>query len=342
MDSGFPLDRRAFVAALGATGLVGCRARSADRVHIITGSGAGAPSALLVRIFARHLSRLGITATVENLPRAGGKLAAQRLTQAPTDGSTIAVLPTGLLYAQLLGENGSSWDLAKFQWIGNFSSDRRVLAIAGKSGVDRFTQLMSGDGQPLILAATTATSPSFYEPRIVQHLTGARLKVVPGFVGGARNLAIISGEVDGLVGAVDGLMPVLAMPGARILLRLNDLPLPTDLEPQASTAVLLRDVARGPDAQPLVDLITAHSLLGRILALPPGSSPAVVELWRSRFQQIAADPAFRKEAIAAHYELSSLNGAAVAANLTGLLQGQRAKIAPALRRAIDDTDATHG
>lgn len=341
MDQTSLLDRRSFVAGLGAAGLVGCRGGSSGKVHILTGSGAGAPSGALMRLFARHLEKLGLSTTLENLPRAGGKLAAQRLATAPTDGSMIGALPTGLLYAQLLGENGQSWDLTKFHWIGNFSSDRRVLVVSGQSGVDRFDQLL-GRQTPLVLAATTATSPSFYEPHIVRHLTGARLQVVPGFVGGARNLAIISGEVGGVIAALDGLAPVLSQPGAHILLRLNDLPLPAAAAEQSPTAVRLRDVARGPDAGPLTELVSAHSLLGRLLALPPGCPPEVVALWRSRFQQIEADPDFRKQAAAAQYELSSVKGEVVAENLANILIHRRAAVEPALHRALDAASRADG
>ena len=335
------LDRRSFVAALGATGLVGCRGGSSGKVHILTGSGAGAPSGALMRLFARHLEKLGLSTTLENLPRAGGKLAAQRLAGAATDGSVIAALPTGLLYAQLLGENGTSWDLTRFQWIGNFSSDRRVLAVSGQSGVDRFDQLI-GRQRPLLLAATSATSPSFYESHIVRHLTGAHIQVVPGFAGGARNLAILSGEVDGVIAALDGLGPVLSMPGAHVLLRLNDLPLPANAAAQSPTAVLLRDVAQGPDATPLTELVSAHSLLGRLLALPPGSPPEVVAMWRSRFQLIEADPDFRKAAAAAQYELSSVPGEDVADNLANILIQRRAAVEPALHRALEAASRADG
>lgn len=335
------LDRRSLLAGLGAAGLVGCRGGSAGKVHILTGSGAGAPSGALMRLFGRYLEKLGLSTTIENLPRAGGKLAAQRLTGAATDGSVIAALPTGLLYAQLLGENGEAWDLTKFQWIGNFSSDRRVLVVSGQSGVEHFDQLLDRP-KPLVLAATTATSPSFYETHIVRHLTGARLQVVPGFVGGARNLAIISGEVGGVIAALDGLAPVLSLPGAHVLLRLNDLPLPATVADTSRSAVLLRDVAHGPDAGPLTELVSAHSLLGRLLALPPGCPPEVVALWRARFQQIEADPDFRKQAAAAQYELSSVKGEVVAHNLTNILIRRRAVVEPALHRALDAASRADG
>ncbi|RYD84961.1 MAG: hypothetical protein EOP61_39435, partial [Sphingomonadales bacterium] len=196
MPAPFHLDRRGFVSALGATALAGCGGGGTQQVRILCGSGAGSASSSLARLLARHLGRDNVLATVENLPRAGGKLAAQLLHDAPRDGSVIAIIPTGLLYAQLLGESDGKWDLAGFEWIGNFASDRRVLIVNGESGVTRFDDLLTRP-KPLIVAATTATSPSLYEPLIIQHIAGARFTIIPGFVGGGRNLALLSGEVEG-------------------------------------------------------------------------------------------------------------------------------------------------
>lgn len=333
MPSPALLSRRNFIAALGASTLTGCRTGSAPSVRILTGSGAGSASASLARLFARHLQRDDMLATVENLPRAGGKLAAQQLHHAPRDGTVISFISTGLLYAQLLNQADGDWDLADFEWIGNFSSDRRVLIVNGESGVTRFEDLKDRP-KPLILAATTATSPSLYEARIIQHLTGARLTIIPGFVGGGRNLAIISGEVEGTVSALDGLTSLLEVDGMHVILRLNDLPIPAGTRGTAHKATLLRDVARGADAGPLLDLVSTHSQLGRILALPPRTPPKIVAAWRSRFARAVADPDFRNEAAAAGYALDPSSGAVVADLIERTLSQGRATIAAALDRAV--------
>ncbi|MGC6331648.1 hypothetical protein [Rhizorhabdus sp. FW153] len=324
--------RRAVLAGLAATSVVGCSG-GARRLRIISGSGAGSASSHLLAIFARHLHRYGIDASVEAVPRSGGKLAARHLFEAPADGTVMAMLPTGLLYADLLREEGLTTDLAAFQWIGNFSSDRRVL-MGRPGGTVRQFQDLAGRKRPMLLATVSAVSPGYYEAAIVRYLTGANIRSVPGYTGGARNFALISGEMDGVIASIDGLTKLLAMPGATVLLRLNGLPIPPGTAGAPERAPLLRDVSRGVDAPALLDLVEGHAKLGRIVAMAPATPPAIVERWRTLFDLVIGDHGFRREAATAGFVIGGLNGAAVANMLDELLHRRRSALVPALRRAI--------
>ncbi len=58
---------------------------------------------------------------------------------------------------------------------------------------------------------------------------------------------MVSGEVDGLIGTVDGMMNLLDMPGSRLLLRLTDAPLAATIPGVGKEAIpSLREVAHGP------------------------------------------------------------------------------------------------
>ncbi|RYD94088.1 MAG: hypothetical protein EOP61_22340, partial [Sphingomonadales bacterium] len=129
------LDRRGFIAAGAATGLIGCKAASPEPVRIIFGSGAGVGSLSIIHLFVRSLHKLKIAATIDAVPRGGGKLAAQMLAVAPRDGTVIAQLPAGLIYAQIMAEEGMSFDLATFEWLGSYAIDRRALIVSANSGV---------------------------------------------------------------------------------------------------------------------------------------------------------------------------------------------------------------
>ena len=304
--------RRAF--GLGGAALASGCARGARAVRIIVGSGAGAASDALARLAAKHLRlKFGLAITVEDEPRGGGKLAAARLAGSPPGDGVIAFLPTGLLYASLLREPGVTWDLAAFGWIGSFSSDRRVLVVSARAGATSFEQILQRR-RVLVAPCTSASAPGYYETRILDHLTGARLKPVPGFPGGGRSLAFFSGEAQALIGTYDGLGGVLELPGARVVLRLNDLPLPARIQPPT-----LSSFARGPDAPALTGLVEAHAALGRIAALAPGSPPQAVALWRARFADLTKDQGFLAEAKAHGFMIEPTPGAAVQQRLAGLL-----------------------
>jgi len=330
---GAPLDRRGFLAATAAVGLVGCKRDGPPSVRILYGDAPGTIAHSILQIFARTLGKSGLNATVEAIPRGAGKLAAQMLAEAPRDGSVVSQLLTGLIYAQILRDDGLAHKLSDYEWIGNYASDGRALIVSAQSGVTRFDQLLRRP-TPITVPASSTRNSIFNEVAIIRHLTGARIKAIPGFQGGARTLAVVSGEVDGIIGTLDGLNTVLDLPGSRILLRLGDAPLPPGTPGLSDGPVpTLRSVSRGPDAPPLLQLLDAYSQLGRMMALPPGTPAPIVQQWRTRFADVVADPDFREQVGALRVSLHYRSGETVAALLAALTDKQAA-IEPALRRAL--------
>lgn len=299
-----------------------------QKLRLLVGSGAGSASDGLARMMAAHWSsRLGAAVAVEDEPRGGGKVAAVKLASARPDGGLIGLLPTGLLYSNLVGE-AKGWDLAAFGWLGSSSMDRRVLIAGPRSGLNSFEDVLRLR-RPMTLATTSAAAPGYYESLILNYLTGSRLKNVPGFPGGARNLALISGEVEGLLVSFDGLGELASLPGLKVLLRLNDLPLPHGLQ-----APLLADFARGPDKAALLQLVEAHARLGRISALPPKAARPVLAEFRGRFAGLMADAGFLRDASAHDYAIEPTPGDQVAARISEVLR-VGGPVPAALRRAID-------
>ncbi|WP_340644189.1 tripartite tricarboxylate transporter substrate-binding protein [Phenylobacterium sp.] len=311
------------------SGVLACAPVRATRpVRLIIGTAAGGGNDGFSRLLAQHLQRLiGQTIHPENEGRASGRLAASELLRAPTDGSVIAFLPTPLVYENLLARSQETLNLAQFRWLGGVGADRRVLVVNRQSGVTHFGELLARP-KPLILAASNTSGSSYVEPRIVSHLTGARLKPVPGYSGGARNLAVLSGEADGVIGDLASLDPLLQTPGSRVILRLNEL-----TDPAEAPAPSLASLAKGDDAAPLLSLIAATAALGRIFALPPGTPPAILARWRSNLDKVAGDPDFRAAATARGFSLEQVAGADVEAAL-GRLFAPSAPVGPALRRAM--------
>lgn len=326
-------DRRTFLAAAGAAGLAGCARGGPSSVRILYGDAPGTLAHGILQIFARALGKYGLRASVEAVPRGAGKLAAQMLAEAPRDGSVVGQMFTGLIYTQLLGEEGFALRLSDFEWIGNYASDSRALIVSAKAGVTRFDQLLRRL-TPITVPASTTRGSIFNEVAIIRHLTGARIKAIPGFPGGARTLAVVSGEVDGMVGSLDSMNTLLDLPGARILMRLTEAPIPPGTPGQSPEGTpTLRTLSRGPDAAPLLQLMESYAQLGRIMALPPGTPAPVVEQWRKRFAEVVADPDFRKQLSALRVSIHYRSGTTVGAQLKALTDRQSV-IAPALRRAL--------
>ncbi|WP_419316919.1 hypothetical protein ACN2C7_10725 [Caulobacter sp. ErkDOM-E] len=328
---------RRTVMALGAatavSGLLTACVKPSKPLRVIVAGAPGSATDNIARLFGRHVTRLfGDKVEVENEPRAIGKVALQRLFQDDLSRETVGFLQNGMLYSALV-DRDFSWDLTALGWVGSFNTDHRVLVNAPTIKVDRFEALFNRQ-KPLILISGAVGASGYFESRILGYLTPAKVRVVPGFSGAARNLALISGEGEGAVGSLDSLSAVLEMPGSRLLLRLNDLPLDAASVAHGWSAPPLAAFATGPDKDLLLNLISAHARLGRIAALPPGTPPEVLKRWRQRFQTVVADPAFLKEAATLDLLIAPVAGERIGDDLRGLLSDRSAAVRAALARAL--------
>lgn len=88
-------------------------------VRMIVGSGPGGGYDVFSRMIAPYLARrLGTTVVVENQPGAGGLTALNRLYAAPPDGYLLSLSNgTGAAFAQITGQKGVRFDLAKFSYL---------------------------------------------------------------------------------------------------------------------------------------------------------------------------------------------------------------------------------
>lgn len=304
-------DRRTVMALFAGLALSGCLPQR--QTTLIVGSAAGGGNDQLARLFARTLLRqTGLGLVVENEGKAGGRLALDHLAASRPDGSTLGLLPPSFLYRMMTGKAGASWNLTGFGWIGGVSAERRVLVVNARSGIRSVQDLIKSRTR-VTLAASAVDSPNYVEPLIINALLGTRLKPVPGYSGGARSLAVLSGEVDGMVAGYDTIAPILATPGSRLLLRLNDLDLP-----DRSPVPTLASLARPGEGRALLDLIETSARIGQVFALPPDPQPGALDLWTRRFHAIIEDPQFRHEASQRGMSLEATTGREIAAALTRL------------------------
>jgi len=335
----FPITRRAF--ALGAVSLNACAKSDAPVTTILVGGTPGSATDLLARLFARHCSRLfGADSVVENVPHHTGGAIAQRLSEKAGAGDTLGFLQNGLLYTALLTKRELPWDLTRLGWIGSFNADHRVLMSSGSSQLNRFEDLLSRE-KPAILVTGAVGASGYYEARILQHLTQARVRVVPGFDGAMRMLALTSGEGDLALGSLDSLTPVLDLPRSRILLRINDLPFDKASTARGLSSPALAEVSRGSDAPGLLRIVDAHARIGRSVALPPNAPNEVARVWTERFATITRDADFLAAAAKANLLIEPTGGIQLSDEITGLLSSEGTAARAALRRVMECvTDAT--
>jgi tripartite-type tricarboxylate transporter receptor subunit TctC len=268
----------------------------------------------------------GATITVQNETAAGGKLAAKMLAENAGGDITIAMLNSGLLLSQLLGEEGVDYDFRKFRWIGSMTDDRRVLMVAKHSGVSTLEEMR---GRRLTLGVNTMASSSSYEARMHNAILGLNLQIVPGFRTSERLKGIIAGELDAICGSYAGLHPVIDSGDAKVVLRYTSASLPA----ASMNAPILAELVKTDRQKDIANFLEMQSRNGRSIAASPATSDDDVALLRSAFDKITSDPQFRAEMEKVDTPVDAEPGSTVEANMETLF-GQTQKIAQEIAAAV--------
>jgi tripartite-type tricarboxylate transporter receptor subunit TctC len=291
--------RRALLAGLAATAVTSSSARANGRlpadVRLILGGNLGSTHDIFARAIAAGLESGGHVrkVAIDTISRAGGKLAARTLAEAPPDGATIALLPTGLLYSELLGEPGVAYALARLRWIGSVDVETRMLVVTRRLGITDITALRA-QREPIVAATGSSVSQSHYETVLLNRLLRIRLKSVAGFGGPLRFLALANGEVGATILSFESGHAMLRAGELVPLVRLGEAPMPAVL----GDAPRLTDLV-ATDDRPLAELVEAHSAFGRWFCLPPGTKQPMVDAWRAAFDAVARGAEFRSRAVTA-------------------------------------------
>src|SRR5215213_4117374 len=151
------------------------------------------------RLLSRHLGKHipGNPRVVpENMLGASGRVAANYLYHAaPKDGSVIGVVQQSIPMGQALGESGTQYDAARFNWIGSPVRLDETLVVWHTTGV---RTIEDAKKKEVIIGATSPTGMNYVYPKLANELLGTKFKIVSGYPGGTPIvLALERGEVEG-------------------------------------------------------------------------------------------------------------------------------------------------
>lgn len=171
-------------------------------VRIVVGADAGGGMDLYTRLIARHISRQipgNPTVVVENMPGAGGLVAASHLyNAAPKDGTVFANVIGGIVRAQLFGTGNIQFDAARFRYLGAPNNENTVLIVTRAAGVTRAEELLGPDGKQVVLGDAGVATTNHNASILTREVLSANVKMVSGYSSVAKvSLAMEQGEVDG-------------------------------------------------------------------------------------------------------------------------------------------------
>jgi tripartite-type tricarboxylate transporter receptor subunit TctC len=277
-------------------------------LEIIVPSGVGGDSYdTLSRMVAHYIGRYlpgKPTVVVENMPGAGGILAANQLYNiAPRDGTVIGMLDQSIPEDQLFKLSALRADVTKMNWIGRVISNNAALFAWHSAAVKKIDDAYS---EPLIICSTGSASQLRWT--MLKRLLGLKFKLVTGY----------KGTGDGLVAMERGEVEALSMPWTvfRILRadwlrdkKVNVL-LQTGLDkaPDLPDVPRLVDLARNDEQRQILELFSQPEKVGRSLTAPPGVPAERVAQWRTAFAATLKDPGFVADAARIHIDLSPLPG----------------------------------
>jgi tripartite-type tricarboxylate transporter receptor subunit TctC len=282
------------------------------QIRFIIRSGVGGSYDQYSRLLARHIGKHipgNPSVLAVNMPGGGGIRAATYVAKiAPQDGTVLTMVSQGLPVDQALGLNPSfQADLREFPWIGNVSSSNQVLVTWHTSPTKTLDQLMTRE---TVIGSSQAGSISVQMPAVLNNIVGTKIKIVFGYPDGKDiNLAMERGEVEGRATnpwasyiATDPnyvqqklIIPIIQMG----MMKEADLP----------DVPLMRDLAKNPADQAVLDFMSKSVAVGRPIATTPGVPADRIAALRKAFDDTLRDPAFIQEAKTQRAEIQPMTGA---------------------------------
>lgn len=240
---------------------------------------------LVSEYMQKHLP--GSTVVVKNMPGAGHLVGANALYASKPDGLTIGSFNTGLIYAQVIKHDGAKFDLSKMSWVGKATTDPRVVAIASHSPVMSFEDLRAAKEPVNFATSGGGTSSDFVEIHMLANVFKLNLKILTGYSGNERRLAMRRGEIAGTTGSRSSFGSFVQDGHGRFIAQIGGKD--TDV-PQ------LRDLVRDPAALSLIALVQSQGDIARLTAGPPGIPPAVLDALRDAYRKALEDKELQEKA----------------------------------------------
>ena len=154
------------------------------------------------RLMARHIGKYlpgNPTRVVENMPGAGGIIAANHLyNRTKPDGLTIAAWASPLILQHVMGNEAIKIDGRKVGWLGIPGPYDTACHFGSASGIRTMDDWINAKRPMKIASIGPGTSLSDV-PKLLKAALNLPLEMVEGYKGGAEaRIAVESGEVDGL------------------------------------------------------------------------------------------------------------------------------------------------
>jgi tripartite-type tricarboxylate transporter receptor subunit TctC len=254
-----------------------------------TGGGYDTYARLIARYMQKYLP--GSKVIVKNIPGAGHIIGANSTYKAEPDGLTIGTFNTGLIYSQIVGQEGIQFDLTKFSWIGKANSETRVVVAAVKSPYKTFKELTDSK-EPIKVPSSGVGSQDYNETVIMATAIPVKFMPVPGYAGKEGEMAMLRGECPVTLGSYTGLLGLIAAKECRVLLQYGS----QHGIPGLENVPHINSLNITPKGKALIKLVNSIDMIGRLTAAPPNMPAGRLQVLRDAYKKALTDPGLIQDA----------------------------------------------
>jgi hypothetical protein len=289
---------------------------------------------VMARLMARHIGKYipgHPNLVVQNNPAGGGLVLANALyNTAPRDGTAIALPLRNIMTAPISRPDSVHFDIARFNWLGNLTSETSVSVAWHTAAIKTVDDLMKQE----FVIGVQAGADTDVTPRLYNATIGTRFRAVRGYLGPPQIvLAMERGEVEGIGDWSWGSLKTqkygwLKEQKIRILLQGSLQP-----HPELAGVPNALDYAKSDLDRQVLRLFLSQKDIARPVVAPPGVPADRLAALRSAFMALAADKDFLHDAEKLRLELELSPATAVERAASMFASAPRA-VSERLREAL--------
>jgi tripartite-type tricarboxylate transporter receptor subunit TctC len=313
----------AFVIAAPAPSLRAQDFYKNKTITFIVGYSPGGTYDQYTRLIARHITKYlpgSPTTVVENMPGAGGIIAANHLyNRAKPDGLTVAAWASPLILQHVMGNDATKFDGRKVGWLGIPGPYDTACHFSQESGIKTVDDWFAAKRPIKVSSIGPGTSLSDV-PKLLKAAIGLPLELVEGYKGGAEaRLAVENGEVDGSCASWQATKVTWRsqMDSGKIRVVLQATLKP---HPDLKTVPLAVNYAQSEEARTLLRVADNVHVYQFPYSVAPGTPPDRLQLLQQAFIRTLRDRELVAEANKAHLEIDPVDGPTTAKTFAGLYE----------------------
>jgi tripartite-type tricarboxylate transporter receptor subunit TctC len=223
---------------------------------------------------------------IKNTPGAGHLVGANTLHRSRPNGLTIGTFNMGLIYGQLVGKAGMTFDLRDLEWVGKAAGEPRSIVVSKNCEIQSIEDLLAAT-EPVKFGSAGLGSASWSDMMLLADALELNVEIVPGFEGNEGEMSMMRGEICAIFGSTSSFKNFTDSGYGHLILSVGG-----EIEgvPRAT------EVVTTEHGRKLVAIIEALAQLGRVTAAPPGTPPERLEELRAAYHTALDKPELRAEA----------------------------------------------